>query len=196
MNNFVEITSRIGRMYQDFLISGKGAGDIIEEIDKLSAELRRNGGVNSIFFETLLKQGFMFDMINYNKVAPSASQKPYVYVLHAEDSGLTKIGFSRRVNKRISEISRMSGGKLNLIAKIPADRELETKLHQKYYNYRSHGEWFSLNYSVSGLAGLVRAKRLTQDQANGLGRQPDEADRSFTAGQACERIYDAVRGRR
>ncbi|MEF6041736.1 KilA-N domain-containing protein, partial [Escherichia coli] len=26
--------------------------------------------------------------------------------------------------------------------------------------------------------------------------QPDEADRSFTAGQACERIYDAVRGRR
>lgn len=39
----------------------------------------------------------------------------------------------------------MSGGKLNLIAKIPADRELETKLHQKYYNYRSHGEWFSLN---------------------------------------------------
>ncbi|RCY63106.1 GIY-YIG nuclease family protein, partial [Escherichia coli] len=23
MNNFVEITSRIGRMYQDFLISGK-----------------------------------------------------------------------------------------------------------------------------------------------------------------------------
>ena len=87
----------------------------------------------------------MFDMINYNKVAPSASQKSYVYVLHAEDSGLTKIGFSRRVNKRISEISRMSGGKLNLIAKIPADRELETKLHQKYYNYRSHGEWFSLN---------------------------------------------------
>ncbi|MCZ6085124.1 GIY-YIG nuclease family protein [Escherichia coli] len=69
-------------------------------------------------------------MINYNKVAPSASQKSYVYVLHAEDSGLTKIGFSRRVNKRISEISRMSGGKLNLIAKIPLDRELETKLHQ------------------------------------------------------------------
>ena len=63
MNNFVEITSRIGRMYQDFLISGKGAGDIIEEIDKLSAELRRNGCVNSIFFETLLKQGFMFDSI-------------------------------------------------------------------------------------------------------------------------------------
>ncbi|EFK4321907.1 GIY-YIG nuclease family protein [Escherichia coli] len=145
MNNFVEITSRIGRMYQDFLISGKGSGDIIEEIDKLSAELRKNGCVNSIFFETLLKQGFMFDMINYNKVAPSASQKSYVYVLHAEDSGLTKIGFSRRVNKRISEISRMSGGKLSLIAKIPADRELETKLHQKYYNYRSHGEWFSLN---------------------------------------------------
>ncbi|EOT8359203.1 GIY-YIG nuclease family protein [Escherichia coli] len=145
MNNFVEITSRIGRMYQDFLISGKGSGDIIEEIDKLSADLRRNGCVNSIFFETLLKQGFMFDMINYNKVAPSASQKSYVYVLHAEDSGLTKIGFSRRGNKRISEISRMSGGKLNLIAKIPADRELETKLHQKYYNYRSHGEWFSLN---------------------------------------------------
>ena len=108
MNNFVEITSRIGRMYQDFLISGKGSGDIIEEIDKLSAELRRNGCVNSIFFETLLKQGFMFDMINYNKVAPSASQKSYVYVLHAEDSGLTKIGFSRRVNKRISEISRMT----------------------------------------------------------------------------------------
>lgn len=145
MNNFVEITSRIGRMYQDFLISGKGAGDIIEEIDKLSAELRRNGCVNSIFFETLLKQGFMFDMINYNKVSASASQKSYVYVLHAEDSGLTKIGFSRRVNKRISEISRMSGGKLNLIAKIPADRELETKLHQKYYTYRSHGEWFGLN---------------------------------------------------
>lgn len=75
MNNFVEITSRIGRMYQDFLISGKGAGDIIEEIDKLSAELRRNGCVNSIFFETLLKQGFMFDMINYNKVAPQCFAK-------------------------------------------------------------------------------------------------------------------------
>lgn len=31
------------------------------------------------------------------------------------------------------------------LADANATRELETKLHQKYYNYRSHGEWFSLN---------------------------------------------------
>ncbi|WP_349681452.1 GIY-YIG nuclease family protein [Pantoea sp. UBA6567] len=31
-----------------------------------------------------------------------------------------------------------------MIAKIPAQRDLETELHQKYGGFRAHGEWFCL----------------------------------------------------
>lgn len=142
MNNFVELASRIGRMYSDFLKAGTGEMEVLAEMDKLCDELVKSGCVNAAYFDALIRQGFMHDLIIMNK--ERASGNPFVYVLHAQDTGLTKIGFSTRVDKRVSEISRMSGASLKMIAKIPAERDLETELHQKYGGFRAHGEWFSL----------------------------------------------------
>ncbi|MEY8769007.1 GIY-YIG nuclease family protein [Erwinia sp. ACCC 02193] len=142
MKNFVERTSRIGRLYSEFLRTKSGEMEVLSEIEKLSEELRESGCVNAGFFDALLRQGFMFDLMAANK--ERATGAPHVYVLHAKDSGLTKIGFSTRVEKRVSELSNMSGARLQLIAKILANRCLETELHQKYDSFRAHGEWFSL----------------------------------------------------
>ncbi|MEN4767314.1 GIY-YIG nuclease family protein [Duffyella gerundensis] len=142
MNNFIERASRIGRLYSEYLRTQTGEMDVLAEIQKMGDELKAAGCVNSHFFNALLRQGFMHDMMSVYKQMPSG--KPHVYVLHAEESGLTKIGFSTRVDKRVSEISRMSGAPLKMIAKIPAQRDLETELHQKYGGFRAHGEWFSL----------------------------------------------------
>lgn len=142
MNKFVEITSRIGLMYSEFLRNGNNSMEVLAEIDRLEVELRRSGCVNASFFDAMLRQGFMFDLLNANK--QRAEGDSFVYVLYAEDSGLTKIGFSTRVNKRVNEISRMSGATLKMIAKIPGTRELEVELHHKYGGFRAHGEWFML----------------------------------------------------
>lgn len=154
MNNFIESSSRIGRMYSDFMKSGKGEMELLAEIDKLTEMLRKEGCAHAGFFDAMLRQGFMHDLINLNK--ERAVGNPYVYVLHAEDSGLTKIGFSTRVNARVREIASMSGAKLKLLAKVPADRKLEIELHNKYAGYRAHGEWFSLREEhLSELSSLV-----------------------------------------
>lgn len=142
MNKFIERASRIGRLYSEYLRTQAGEMDVLAEIQKMGDELKAAGCVNSHFFDALLRHGFMHDMISVNK--QRADGKPHVYVLHAEDSGLTKIGFSTRVDKRVSEIARMSGASLKMIAKIPAQRGLETELHQTYGGFRAHGEWFCL----------------------------------------------------
>lgn len=142
MNNFIDRASRIGRLYSEFLRTQSGEMEVLSEIGKLSEELIESGCVNAGFFDALLRQGFMFDLMAVNK--ERAKGAPHVYVLHAKDSGLTKIGFSTRVDKRVAELSNMSGGSLKLIAKIPANRCLETELHQRYGGFRAHGEWFSL----------------------------------------------------
>lgn len=51
----------------------------------------------------------------------------------------------------------------------------------------------SFNYSVSGLAGFVKSKRLTLDQANTLGRQPSEKGLSLERQRAIANLVYSKR---
>lgn len=100
------------------------------------------------------------EFVTSQEYVPSTSSKRcveagYVYFLKAEN-GLTKIGCTNDVEKRMRAISTMSPERLQLIGVIKTNHKykLESKLHDKYDNKRKHGEWFSLSDSE-----LVAAKR-------------------------------------
>lgn len=145
MNELLERISRIGLMYSSYLRDQKGELELLAELDRLNLQLSNLGVTGAGFFDALVRQGFMHDIMMVNK-KPTGTES-YVYALHAEDTGLTKIGFTTRLSKRISEIKNMSGAKLRLIGKSEGDKALESELHRRYESYRAHGEWFSLRDS-------------------------------------------------
>ncbi len=58
-----------------------------------------------------------------------------------------KIGISKNVSKRLSQLQTGSPYKLKLMGWIESnnDKALERELHKKYSNYNSHLEWFNLS---------------------------------------------------
>jgi len=58
-----------------------------------------------------------------------------------------KIGISKDIQRRLSQLSTGSPYKLKLMGWIECenDRSLEKKLHTKYVNSNTHGEWFELS---------------------------------------------------
>lgn len=58
-----------------------------------------------------------------------------------------KIGFSKNIQKRIRQLQTGSPSLLTLMGYIETNdhKKLEKKLHCKYRDVKSHGEWFNLN---------------------------------------------------
>lgn len=89
------------------------------------------------------------------------SSESRVYALYSERSGLTKIGTSKRLLKRISEIERGCGEKLTLVLDVSGNSKVEAELHSKYAIFRREGEWFSLGKDrLSELFSVVGNKAL------------------------------------
>jgi hypothetical protein len=65
-----------------------------------------------------------------------------IYFLQAGDDGLVKIGRSRSAPGRTQQIQSWEPTKLRLIRSIDAPDWMETWLHQRFGDHRSHGEWF------------------------------------------------------
>lgn len=70
-----------------------------------------------------------------------------VYFLKSKETGLTKIGKSKDIASRFSQIKTMSSAHLELYHIIETNHEslLEKRLHQRFASKRKHGEWFSLD---------------------------------------------------
>lgn len=66
----------------------------------------------------------------------------WVYFIESKDSGLVKIGYSKRPKDRFNAIKTMSPEHLNLIGVIPGGKSEEAELHKKFERHREHGEWF------------------------------------------------------
>ena len=65
-----------------------------------------------------------------------------VYFVQAKESRLIKIGTSVNVRGRLRELSGASPEELELLVDIRGDREVETRIHERFAKYRKHGEWF------------------------------------------------------
>jgi hypothetical protein len=67
----------------------------------------------------------------------------YVYFVQGEITKRIKIGFSAGwVPNRIADLQRGSSDKLILLREILGTTTLERRLHEKFSEYRSYGEWF------------------------------------------------------
>lgn len=65
-----------------------------------------------------------------------------VYFLQPEAGGPIKIGYSTNVEMRVRELQRMNAVPLRLLGTIGAPCDLERWLHDRFAEFRLHGEWF------------------------------------------------------
>ena len=59
-----------------------------------------------------------------------------------------KIGFTKNINKRLSQLQTSSPVKLEVLHLIEGNVGLEKELHQKFKHYRTSGEWFNYDSSI------------------------------------------------
>lgn len=67
---------------------------------------------------------------------------PTVYVLGGIDGKFFKIGFTNNLQERMRSLQTAFPGPLHLYLAIPAEKDVERKLHDHFSAYRAHGEWF------------------------------------------------------
>ena len=68
-----------------------------------------------------------------------------IYLIRRGTSNSYKIGYSCNVISRLSEIQTSNDQLVTLVACCPGSRDLEKKLHVKYYDKHIRGEWFKFN---------------------------------------------------
>jgi predicted GIY-YIG superfamily endonuclease len=90
----------------------------------------------------------------------------YIYVIESEETGLFKIGTTQDYMRRFYQLQKTSAYPLSIFALMHCPeglgRYFEKKLHQKFKNKRTHGEWFKL--SVDDLRWFtLRAKVLSAE---------------------------------
>jgi len=68
--------------------------------------------------------------------------KTGIYFILAPSVNKVKIGVSDKIEQRLSNLQVGSPVKLELLLYFKADPHIENKLHERFCEYRSHGEWF------------------------------------------------------
>src|SRR5262245_39259110 len=70
--------------------------------------------------------------------------KGWIYFVETSDGQFIKIGYSRYVIKRMSELGTLRPGNFELrpIGYLPGDRRVEAWLHRVFAEHRDNGEWF------------------------------------------------------
>lgn len=77
-----------------------------------------------------------------------------IYLMHGCGTGSYKIGFTRRdISERLSEMLMHSPVLIEVLGLVPGTLQDEANYHEKFAQFRSHGEWFLLPAEV--LAGLL-----------------------------------------
>lgn len=73
----------------------------------------------------------------------------YVYLINAVDLRLFKIGYSKKPEYRLQQLSKQQiPSRLSMVCKIATANmaTLEKELHEKYKHQRRYGEWFELTH--------------------------------------------------
>lgn len=65
-----------------------------------------------------------------------------VYIIHAPENGVAKIGFSASPSKRLSKMLTDSPTALHIVVLLDGGPELEAELHSRFSHLRERGEWF------------------------------------------------------
>lgn len=104
--------------------------------------------------------------------------KSVVYFLRGEDTGAIKIGFSKSLSTRMSNIATSSSERVTLLGSLPGDELLEKSLHNEFISDRIRREWFrpsdALMARISALIDVNSVPEL------GTVLPPVEIDEPFT----------------
>jgi hypothetical protein len=93
--------------------------------------------------ERVLAKRGLWDKAHPRK--PRVSQHPKLYVVHAKGSTRFKLGISRNVKARMSDLQVGSSVPLDLITTTKIESvEEERRAHRVLAQWRCHGEWFDL----------------------------------------------------
>jgi hypothetical protein len=86
--------------------------------------------------------------------------KSQVYFLQQGETDRVKIGFSCRINGRISNLRSSNPDKLTLLATVSGARDAEARLHKRFSRYRITGEWYRLEGKLAEyVAKLPKPKK-------------------------------------
>lgn len=71
-------------------------------------------------------------------------EKPtrWIYFIQGKDGGPVKIGVANDPKKRLADLQRTSPVDLVIIGARPGDTFVERELHERFADFRLHGEWF------------------------------------------------------
>lgn len=81
-----------------------------------------------------------------------------VYVVEAVGLGMVKIGTTRDIEERLSDLRYAAPTGLKLLMTMPGGLREERALHRRFAEHRSHGEWFHhepIREALEGLNGRV-----------------------------------------
>lgn len=87
------------------------------------------------------------DCVKANERKTKSRKSGYVYVLHAEESGLCKIGCTKLEDgSRQQKIISGMGEKVKLVLTVAVSnyRSVEKAAHRKFKSFRKSGEWFDV----------------------------------------------------
>lgn len=121
-----------------------------------------------------------------------------LYVIGPEASNTVKIGVSEALTRRLRQIQMMSPVPLAILWSTPGSYDLEGYLHDRFAEYRSHGEWFtfpSWMSAVDSVRNTVSALQFADGEGSGSSFWPgapscDEKNRRYWLNRLLrERFY-------
>jgi len=111
------------------------------------------------------------------------SPNGFVYFMETEDSQYVKIGFSRKVIRRLGELGTLMP--IRLIGYFPACRQTERTLHRKFAADHKVGEWFKsteqLRESIAMLELIKAPEPKPEPEYVGKSVKPNLCDVTLTA---------------
>lgn len=65
-----------------------------------------------------------------------------IYFIQNTENNDVKIGYSARVDKRLSQLQVANSKKLRLLFQMEGDKQTESELHRQYQSHHIRGDWF------------------------------------------------------
>ena len=96
------------------------------------------------------------DYLEARRIWGGGAPITYIYIVRRGEDGPVKIGRTKDVVKRLTELQVGSSEKLKLVASFPAPEWVEDRLHSVLTAHRLNGEWFGWCTEIELLASLIR----------------------------------------
>lgn len=102
-------------------------------------------------------------------MARRPTHAPLVYVVRSDRSGLSKVGTTTDLDRRLGELSRHCKARVTLVAAAPGGRDVEEALHARLAAHCCAGEWFAPCPELDAVVAELRAVTAKGDAARHSG---------------------------